>query len=65
MQCFSNGVSAMLCFDVEKLFSDYGVSATHKKKLVFINNKTIVTKMSSSHRGIFTRDYAEENLPLD
>ena len=64
MQCFSNGVSTTLCFDAENLFSDYSVSATHKKKLVLINNKPTVTKMSSSHRGIFTTTITK-HLPLN
>lgn len=37
----------------------------HSKKLVLINIKLTVTKTSSSHRGIFTKDYAKEHLPLD
>ena len=72
MQCFSNGILATL----KLVFQQHSVLTPRiyflitvfqqntKKKLVLINNKPTVTKMSSSHRGIFTTAITK-HLPLN
>lgn len=59
LQCFSNTI-----FWHQDYFQ-LTVFQQHKKKLLFISNKPTDINLSSSHRGIFTKDYVEEHLPLD
>ena len=77
IRCFSNAVLSIAeCSVLATVFQQHSVLTSrnyflitmfqqHTKKLVLINTKPTVTKTSSSHREIFTRDYAEEHLPLD